>query len=268
MNDLITSTVTTPTATPITAGHAHISHPDTLVDLCRLWPLLRHHEGSNQPPSICSDPRFTQYLKKDALAPVLDMDALDYIKSQQKMYDYDRGKKKKKKEFYPVRHLNRGEKRFGHTGFIGSVQYSGRSISLVGILGGIIFILLMIACATCIKHRKRYPLEQRSQDRLARQMIVDHIRTVTQGHALLHRQDKPPDYDTVVKEEEEDWQLPSYLEAMGACSVECTDTGETELRQVIVEEDDRHCIEDDRHCGEDDRQIVCQLEQTSSETTV
>jgi len=169
------------------------------------------------------------------------MDALNYVNAQQKMFHFEQIKDKKR-HFVPVRYGDRINQ-----GFIGSVQYTGRSISLVGILGGIIFILLMIACATCIKHRKRYPSEQRHQDRLARQMIVDHIRHVTQartGQSLLaglpgihnvnRGMDKPPDYDTVVKVIEEEGELPSYLEAM---------EGAVEMQEVVVH--GLHCIREE-----------------------
>jgi len=213
---------------------------------------------------------------------VLDMEALNFLHNQQKMLEYAK-KRGENNRFYPVRKLGRGE-RVGHNGFIGNVQYTGRSISLVGILGGIIFILLMIACATCIKHRKRYPLESRHQDRLARQMIADHIRQVTHGRAsaagllpLHYRPDKPPDYDTVVKEEE--GELPSYVEAVGeggrmedrdVCMVELQANG-VDMRggdlTVIVEEDDDV---DDKHQEEGQVHEAQKLEELteSSETSV
>ena len=60
-------------------------------------------------------------------------------------------------------------------------------------------------------------------------MIAEHIRQVTHGRhstagLLAYRPDKPPDYDTVVKEEDGD--LPSYVEAVGH--------GRGELTQVVV----------------------------------
>jgi hypothetical protein len=237
-----------------------LTHPDTLLDLCRLWPLIRH-EGSVQPPSICTDPRFTHYFHKDGLGRSLDMDALNYVNAQQKMFHYER-EKDKKRHFVPVRYGDR----IGHQGFIGSVQYTGRSISLVGILGGIIFILLMIACATCIKHRKRYPSEQRHQDRLARQMIVDHIRHVTQarsGQSLLaglpgihnvnRGLDKPPDYDTVVKVTEEDGELPSYMEAM---------EGAVEMQEVVVH--GLQCIKEEEEHNEGGEEAGAHEDETMS----
>ena len=154
------TTLTTDAPPVTTARYSPPGHPDTLIDLCRLWPLLRHHDGSDsRPPSICSDPRFTHYLRKDGVLPVADRDAITYIHNQQKLYEYEMGRKRADQQFFPVKQRERGDGM--HTGFIGRVQYSGRSISLVGILGGIIFILLMIACATCIKHRKKYPMVSR-----------------------------------------------------------------------------------------------------------
>jgi hypothetical protein len=52
-------------------------------------------------------------------------------------------------------HLRAGERMVGveleQTGF----QYTGRSLSLISVLGGILVILVIIAFISCYKHRKR-----------------------------------------------------------------------------------------------------------------
>jgi len=94
---------------------------------------------------------------------------------------------------------------------------SGRSISLVGVLGGILFILILIAFVTCIRHRKRY----RDQDGVGYQLrYVHHMRP---SHHLLAslaqeqvRATPPPDYHAVIKLKEKEEELPSYSQAVKA----------------------------------------------------
>jgi len=100
---------------------------------------------------------------------------------------------------------------------------TGRSISIAGILGGILFILIIIAVFICIKQRKRiqsqedflrgeflpYELVELEQ-RTSRQLLAE----LRRGRAVC---DKPPDYRQVLHtKQEEDRELPSYCQAVGA----------------------------------------------------
>merc|ERR1719471_1665602 len=103
------------------------------------------------------------------------------------------------------------------------ITFTGRSLSLMGVLGGVLFILLIIAFVTCIKHRKR--LRDEEGDGLNLDMISSHIRQLHQARASRHLLSMlnslpelppapPPDYDTVLKQtQKEEQDLPSYTEA-------------------------------------------------------
>merc|ERR1719431_1835747 len=92
---------------------------------------------------------------------------------------------------------------------------TGRSISIAGILGGILFILIIIAFIICLRHRKRY----QDQDRFLSYEMRQLHHNRTSQHLLTQRdqvQDSPPDYNLVIKlKEEEEGELPSYSQAVG-----------------------------------------------------
>lgn len=104
------------------------------------------------------------------------------------------------------------------------LTFSGRSFSLMGVLGGVLFILLVIAFITCIRHRKR--VRNEADGELDLDVISSRIRRIHQaraGHHLLSVLSSmpdtppapPPDYDAVLKlREKEESDLPSYLEAI------------------------------------------------------
>jgi len=94
-----------------------------------------------------------------------------------------------------------------------AVDGTGRSLGLVGISLGVLFILFTIAAISCMQRRKTvltdlvYP--HHSADR---QVII----TLGTGRGA-REEDIPPDYSLVVrmKEEEEDQDLPTYIQAEG-----------------------------------------------------
>merc|ERR1712004_691184 len=92
---------------------------------------------------------------------------------------------------------------------------TGRSISLIGILGGVLFILLIVAFITCIRRRKRYAGSVRDAendgDFLAH---IQQLQQLRSSHQLLGAREAPPDYTTVCKQEEEESGLPSYSQAV------------------------------------------------------
>jgi len=114
------------------------------------------------------------------------------------------------------------------------ITFTGRSLSLMGVLGGVLFILLIIAFVTCIKHRKR--LRDDQGQGLSFDMLSSQLRQIHQARASQHLLSMlsslpelppapPPDYDTVVKQtQKEDQDLPSYSEATGAAEGPCLPT--------------------------------------------
>lgn len=95
---------------------------------------------------------------------------------------------------------------------------TGRSISLIGILGGVLFILLIVAFITCIRRRKRWSGSVGDAESDG-DLLAAHLHQLQQlrsSHHLLGAREAPPDYTTVCKqkEEEEEGGLPSYSQAV------------------------------------------------------
>jgi len=93
---------------------------------------------------------------------------------------------------------------------------TGRSISLIGILGGVLFILLIVAFITCIRRRKRYAGSVRDAENDGDFLAHIHqLQQLRSSHQLLGAREAPPDYTTVCKQkEEEESGLPSYSQAV------------------------------------------------------
>merc|ERR1712008_118779 len=108
-------------------------------------------------------------------------------------------------------------------------KHSSRSLSVIGVLGGIVLILFFVALSTCIKHRRNvnaFGDRYHHRENLAREMLVDHIRQLRSnyrgGESQRTNQDRPPAYDDVVKDHTADLadevdstseDPPSYIEA-------------------------------------------------------
>jgi len=95
---------------------------------------------------------------------------------------------------------------------------TGRSISLIGILGGVFFILLIVAVITCCRRRKRCGGTRRQREQ-AGDLLSQQLHQLHQLRASHHllglAREAPPDYSTVCKQkEEEEGELPSYSEAL------------------------------------------------------
>merc|ERR1711997_857557 len=109
-------------------------------------------------------------------------------------------------------------------------KHSSRSLSVIGVLGGIVLILFFVALSTCIKHRRNvnaFGDRYHHRENLAREMLVDRIRQLRQGvdGNRSNPSDRPPSYEDVVKDpalaDEVDNAIedpPSYIEATGAHS--------------------------------------------------
>merc|ERR1712088_516975 len=60
-------------------------------------------------------------------------------------------------------------------------QHTSRSLSVIGVLGGIVLILFFVALSTCIKHRRNvnaFGDRYHHRENLAREMLVDHLRQI------------------------------------------------------------------------------------------
>jgi len=226
---LATSTIFNPPPTTLSSADRHSrlraafeEHPlrdesstvsPTLVRLCSLWPYI-HNSPAPNPPDIC------QELPKSYILNHKDLfrDSIQYHPG-----------------FIPPRRniVTPGNKMIGIDS-VHELTFTGRSFSLMGVLGGVLFILLVIAFITCIRHRKRVRTE--ADGELDLDIISSRIRRIHQvrtGHQLLSVLGSlpdsppapPPSYDTVQKlKEKEESDLPSYLEAIGTedtCEVTC-----------------------------------------------
>lgn len=121
-----------------------------------------------------------------------------------------------------------------------NAHFTGRSLSLIGVLGGVLFILVMIACVTFFRHRKR--VREMDNEGLNFDLFSSQLRQLNQARSSSHLRRilnsfpevgipaPPPDYDTVLKdqEKEEDLHLPSYSEAVLGVK------DETEVTEVPV----------------------------------
>merc|ERR1712186_70158 len=100
---------------------------------------------------------------------------------------------------------------------------SSRSLSVIGVLGGIVLILFFVALSTCIKHRRNlnaFGDRYHHRENLAREMLVDHLRQIRSNYTRggsTRQNDRPTSYDDVVKTSDEATpeaeEPPSYIEA-------------------------------------------------------
>merc|ERR1719510_1921052 len=96
---------------------------------------------------------------------------------------------------------------------------SSRSLSVIGVLGGIVLILFFVALSTCIKHRRNLYTTDRytHRENYAREILVDHLRQLRSHRTLSSHNDRPPTYDEVINKSnntscEDEECPPSYLE--------------------------------------------------------
>jgi hypothetical protein len=106
-------------------------------------------------------------------------------------------------------------------------QHTSRSLSVIGVLGGIVLILFFVALSTCIKHRRNlYSSADRytHRENYAREILVDHLRQLRSHRGtggLTRSNDRPPAYDEVVNkstsssldDDNSEIEPPSYTEA-------------------------------------------------------
>jgi len=93
-----------------------------------------------------------------------------------------------------------------------AVDGAGRSLGLVGISLGVLFILFTIAAISCMQRRKTVLTDLVYPHHNADTQVI-----ITLGTGRVAREeDIPPDYSLVVRmKEEEDQDLPTYIQAEG-----------------------------------------------------
>lgn len=199
-------------------------HPDTFIRICLLWAALHR---TTAVPSACKGVLNENHLaalqSRQEFGKLLNSlessgNGSPYLKTD--LEDMDMG----------TRH------RDNHIKY--QFRYTSRSLSVIGVLGGIVLILLLVAMSTCIKGRRNVLLEAQANsghESFARQILIDHIRHISSSRrrngANTGANDRPPSYDDVVKTAnqdendlgasqststiyDDDSELPSYVEAM------------------------------------------------------
>jgi len=199
-----------------------LEEPGTRDLLCRLWPHLHRGSPHSDPPPYCRDFLNSVYLSESNLDHRLP--------SGQYSDSYSRYPGERVVGLDTVEHFTGRSLRK-------DVQQPDRPLlmtDLIGVLGGILFILLMIAFASCIKHRKR--LRDEEENGLSFDTLSSQLRQLHQARASQHLLSMlqnlpelppapPPDYATVVKEKEEEEDLPSYFQATGELETVFEETG-------------------------------------------
>lgn len=184
------------TENPVTNSLTTSSPPEALLKLCLLWSVLHR----SPPPRACKSIMPEKYEPID-LSHVLRNDGQLHINLE------------------AINKFKNREPELRDNSYRFHYRHSSRSLSVIGVLGGIVLILFIVALSTCIKHRRNLYLTDRypQREHLARDMLVDHIRQLRTSHRTQLSRDRPPSYDDVVKdevdEEVDETQPPSYLEA-------------------------------------------------------
>jgi len=165
------------------------TQPESLMSLCSWWE--RTHAKADPLPHICHEFTSPDKLLTSYMAPPMQY---NFARLAADMLETAHGAGDDMVE--AVEH---------------AVDGTGRSIGLVGISLGVLFILFTIASISCMQRRKTvlthnvYP-----------QSCVDTEVIITLGTGRGAREeDIPPDYSLVVRmKEEEDQDLPTYIQAL------------------------------------------------------
>jgi len=204
-----------------TTSMAGGSQPQSLLKFCLLWTVL--HRSS--PPDVCNS--VADYHQAADLDKVFFNNRNDLLKT----LHHGRPGHQEPNLISP----NSNSKQDGNNdnAFQFHFKHSSRSLSVIGVLGGIVLILFFVALSTCIKHRRNvnaFGDRYHHRENLAREMLVDHIRQLRSNYRggdgnRSNPSDRPPSYEDVVKDpalaDEVDNAIedpPSYIEATGAHS--------------------------------------------------
>jgi len=172
-----------------TPGHVvgGLTPPETLVKICLLWTVLQR----SKPPPACHD----VLQMRDFTDNQLQLDHL--IKNRESLQNW---KIRLHSDYFD--HPDRMKDHMNNFQF--HYQHSSRSLSVIGVLGGIVLILFFVALSTCIKHRRNLYAADRytHRENYAREILVDHLRQLRSHRntstAIALRNDRPPAYDEVV----------------------------------------------------------------------
>jgi len=203
--------ISTASTTSMAAG----SEPQSLLKFCLLWTVL--HRSS--PPDICNS--VADYHK------TADLDKVFFNNHQDLLKTLQHGRPQYQEPNLISSNSNSKQAGNHENSFQFHFKHSSRSLSVIGVLGGIVLILFFVALSTCIKHRRNvnaFGERYHHRENLAREMLVDHIRQLRRGvdGNRSNPSDRPPSYEDVVKDpalaDEVDNAIedpPSYIEATG-----------------------------------------------------
>merc|ERR1719270_1841057 len=206
-------------STASTNAMAGSNPPQSLLKFCLLWTVL--HRSS--PPEVCNS--VADYHQADLEKVFFNQhDLLNRLQHRNSNSDIH----------HDVIDSNSNSKAGNSdNAFQFHFKHSSRSLSVIGVLGGIVLILFFVALSTCIKHRRNvnaFGDRYHHRETLAREMLVDHIRQLRSNYRggdgnRTNPSDRPPSYEDVVKDpalaDEVDNAIedpPSYVEAIGAHS--------------------------------------------------
>lgn len=191
----------------LSASNVMTTSPDTFIKLCLLWTAIHR---TNVLPGICK-----KVIPEDDVAKLRSQ--VDLAKVWGSLNN------KQRSAYYRPSDRNIDRHRENHIQF--HYRYTSKSLSILGVLGGVILILLVIAMSTCIRNRRRMLLEEQenhAHENFAREILISHLRQLRGGNRSnnnsLRRHDTPPSYDDLVKTEEERQQQLSASSSATSCA--------------------------------------------------
>jgi len=220
----------------ITNSAAQAAPPiENLVKFCLLWTVLQR----TKPPQACNEVLKMRDFTENQIQ-------LDHMLRNLK----NNGLYQNWKLRSPHDNILTPNERDQMNAFQFHYQHTSRSLSVIGVLGGIVLILFFVALSTCIKHRRNlYSSADRytHRENYAREILVDHLRQLRSHRGtggLTRSNDRPPAYDEVVNkstsssldEENSEVEPPSYTEATNI-----SEEGE-EMTEVVTILDNRSNI--------------------------
>jgi len=199
---LATATATTAAASPPSIK----SKENNLMSLCSWW--AETHSEQKFLPHICHSYVSPEKLKTGALAPPMEY---NFGGLASKMFNHQGGAKMIQDNVL----VKTNQESLG--------DGAGRSIGLVGISLGVLFIILMVSIVSCMKRKKKNveradsPVDAANDDDLRNNNnnVQQNILTIEYEISQKRLKDIPPDYNSVARMKElENLELPSYSEAV------------------------------------------------------
>ena len=175
------------------------SPPESLIKFCILWTVLQ----SSKPPKVCNSVLYSEDYHHD-------QEAIDKVLTKHHGLLKRLQKYNNNNNADDILDPDSAITRADGSPFQFHFKHSSRSLSVIGVLGGIVLVLFFVALSTCIKHRRNvngFGDRYHHRENLAREMLVDHIRQLRSNYRSQQRQiqaDRPPAYEDVVKDSNED----------------------------------------------------------------